>query len=82
MKKLMRGALAGVLILLIQLPLCAAETNALKPNIVFIIIDDLGWRDLSFMGSSFYESPAIDKLASEGLSFSHAQRKLIQDWMT
>jgi arylsulfatase A-like enzyme len=49
----------------------AATTNA-HPNIVFILIDDLGWRDLSCMGSQFYESPAIDKLASEGLTFTRA----------
>jgi hypothetical protein len=50
----------------------SAETNSARPNIVFIIIDDLGWRDLSCMGSQFYESPAIDKLASEGLTFTRA----------
>ena len=50
----------------------AAETNSARPNIVFIIIDDLGWRDLSYMGSQFYESPAIDKLAAEGLVFNRA----------
>ena len=43
-----------------------------KPNIIFFLIDDMGWRDLSCMGSKFYESPAIDKLASEGVLFSRA----------
>lgn len=52
--------------------LSAAETNVTKPNIVFILIDDMGWRDLSYMGSQFYESPAIDKLASEGLVFNRS----------
>ena len=50
----------------------AAETGTAHPNIIFILIDDLGWRDLSCMGSQFYESPAIDKLASEGLMFTRA----------
>lgn len=40
------------------------------PNIVFILADDLGWRDLSNEGSTFYESPHIDRIADEGLKFT------------
>ncbi|MBD3351019.1 MAG: sulfatase-like hydrolase/transferase, partial [Candidatus Lokiarchaeota archaeon] len=43
-----------------------------KPNIVFILIDDLGWRDLSCYGSTFYETPNLDRLAKQGMSFSNA----------
>ena len=43
-----------------------------KPNIVFILIDDLGWRDLGYMGSEYYETPNIDRLAKEGMIFSNA----------
>jgi arylsulfatase A-like enzyme len=43
-----------------------------KPNIVFILIDDFGWRDLSSYGSSFYESPVIDQLARDGMRFTNA----------
>jgi len=43
-----------------------------KPNIVFILLDDLGWRDLSYYGSTFYETPHLDQLAADGLSFSDA----------
>ncbi|MBC2603237.1 sulfatase [Puniceicoccus vermicola] len=43
-----------------------------KPNIVFILIDDMGWRDLGSFGSSFYETPHIDRLARNGMSFSDA----------
>jgi arylsulfatase A-like enzyme len=42
------------------------------PNIVFILIDDLGWLDLRCYGSKFYESPNIDKLASQGMKFNQA----------
>lgn len=42
------------------------------PNIVVLFADDLGWRDLSCMGSRYYETPAIDGLAREGLLFSDA----------
>jgi len=43
-----------------------------KPNIIMIYVDDMGWRDLMCFGSTFYETPNIDKLASEGMSFSQA----------
>jgi arylsulfatase A-like enzyme len=38
-----------------------------KPNIVFILADDLGWTDVGCMGTKYYETPAIDRLAREGL---------------
>lgn len=41
-------------------------------NVVLILIDDLGWRDVSYMGSRFYETPAVDRLAREGIQFSKA----------
>ena len=47
------------------------QTNAAKrPNIIFFLMDDLGWKDLSCMGSTFYESPAIDQLAADGFKFT------------
>jgi arylsulfatase A-like enzyme len=43
-----------------------------KPNIVFILVDDMGWKDLGTYGSTFYETPHIDKLASQGMRFTNA----------
>lgn len=43
-----------------------------KPNIIFILIDDLGWKDVSYMGSDYYETPNIDRLASNGVVFTNA----------
>ncbi len=43
-----------------------------KPSILFILVDDLGWADLGYTGSTFYETPNIDKLASEGTIFTDA----------
>jgi arylsulfatase A-like enzyme len=43
-----------------------------QPNFIFILIDDLGWRDLSCYGSEFYETPNLDQLAAEGMTFSDA----------
>jgi len=48
---------------------CADQS---KPNFVFILVDDLGWTDLGCFGSTFYETPNIDRLASEGMRFTDA----------
>ena len=42
------------------------------PNIVLIVADDLGWMDVGFMGSSYYETPNLDRLAGEGMVFGQA----------
>ena len=38
-----------------------------RPNIIFILIDDLGWKDVGFMGNSYYDTPNIDKLARQSI---------------
>ena len=43
-----------------------------KPNIVFVLLDDLGWMDLGCYGSEFYETPNIDRLAAQGMRFTDA----------
>ena len=48
------------------------HVHARKPNVVFFFIDDLGWTDLGFMGSKFYESPNVDQLAKDGMVFMNA----------
>ncbi|MCP4977472.1 MAG: sulfatase [Maribacter sp.] len=50
---------------------CADSSQKAKPNIVLINIDDLGWRDLGYMGSEYYETPNIDNLASLGMVFTN-----------
>ncbi len=45
---------------------------AAAPNVVFILADDLGWRDLSCYGSPFNETPHIDSLAAAGMRFTNA----------
>lgn len=47
------------------------ETDA-GPNIVFIYVDDMGWKDVGFMGSSFFHTPNIDRLARQGMVFTAA----------
>ena len=48
------------------------EETVTKPNIVFILVDDLGWSDIGFMGNPVYETPNLDKLSSEAVVFNNA----------
>jgi arylsulfatase A len=50
----------------------AGGPGAERPNVVFILIDDLGWTDLGCMGSPLFETPNVDRLAREGLKFTQA----------
>ncbi len=47
--------------------LCAPK----QPNVLFILVDDLGWNDIGCMGSDYYETPNIDRLAQEGVLFTN-----------
>jgi arylsulfatase A-like enzyme len=43
-----------------------------RPNFVFILMDDMGWKDLVCYGSEFYETPNLDRLAAESMRFTDA----------
>lgn len=49
-----------------------ARQNERKPNIIFILADDLGQHQIGAYGSTFYETPNIDRLARNGMKFSNA----------
>lgn len=50
----------------------AAGENSGKPNIIFVLADDLGWAELGCYGNMFNETPNLDKLAREGIRFTNA----------
>lgn len=61
--------LLGVLFFgLMVAPACAAK----KPNIVFILVDDMGYMDVGFTGSAYYQTPHIDRLAQQGVVLTDA----------
>jgi len=62
---------SGALALLSPLT-SAGKTTKKKLNFVFILIDDMGWVDAACYGSTFYETPNIDRLAAEGMRFTDA----------
>ena len=58
------------ILFLTLLPLGLGVLQAKKPNVLFILIDDMGAHDLSNEGSEFYESPNVDRIANEGMKFT------------
>lgn len=68
--QLLTALLFAFLLLTLQTDLRAADKP--KPNIVLFLIDDLGWRDLGCQGSTYYKTPNVDRLASEGVRFMDA----------
>ena len=48
----------------------AAVPSPRPPNVIVILVDDMGWRDLACQGSAFYETPNIDRLAASGMRFT------------
>jgi arylsulfatase A-like enzyme len=57
-----------LLAIVIGLATAAAEP---KPNILFVLADDLGWRDVGYQGAGFFETPRIDALAGSALVFTN-----------
>ncbi|MCA9246867.1 MAG: sulfatase [Planctomycetales bacterium] len=66
---LARGVLLFVSVV-IAIETCEPATAA--PNILFIYLDDFGWKDAGYMGSDFFETPHLDRLAHEGMRFTDA----------
>jgi arylsulfatase A-like enzyme len=50
----------------------ASPPTPTKPNIVFVLVDDMGWKDLGCYGARMYETPNIDRLCADGLKFTQA----------
>jgi arylsulfatase A-like enzyme len=69
---LCRGLALALVVCGISDPASAkAPARAARPNVVFILIDDMGWRDLGCYGSTFYRTPNIDRLAATGVRFTN-----------
>lgn len=59
-----------VILCLVDQRTASADNRETPMNIVFILIDDLGWNDLGCYGSDYYKTPNIDKLAGDGMRFT------------
>ncbi len=64
-----RGVFLSILCLLAMSQLTLAQK---RPNIVFILADDMGWKDPGFMGNTYHETPNLDRLSKMGTMFTNA----------
>jgi arylsulfatase A-like enzyme len=62
----------GMYLLLLSFPKPIQAQSSGRPNVVFFLVDDLGWTDLGSFGSNFYETPNLDRLAQSGIKFTQA----------
>src|SRR3974390_3164421 len=74
---LIRGSLVAVAAILLASTAGMARADekparSRKPNIILILADDLGWRDLGCYGSTFYETPHLDRFAAQSVRFTNA----------
>ncbi|MFI3330267.1 MAG: sulfatase [Rikenellaceae bacterium] len=60
------------LLSILGLATLSAQAKNEKPNILFVFVDDLGYADVGFNGSTFYETPNIDAMAKESLVFKYS----------
>jgi len=71
MKPLMQAFMMTALVLVAG-PRLGAAASGRPPNVVVILMDDMGWRDVGCMGNTFVETPNIDRLARRGLVFGQS----------
>src|SRR5262245_20835375 len=64
-------ALLGLMLRPSGVPAGEPKKSTRPPNIVLILMDDLGWADLGCYGSKCYETPNLDRLAKKGMRFTH-----------
>jgi N-acetylglucosamine-6-sulfatase len=64
--------LLGMVLAMPACPIAAEAKDPVRPNIVFILVDDLRWDDIACMGHPFVKTPHIDRLAKEGALFRNA----------
>lgn len=69
----MKNALPLVIVLLLTSPAGLNAAEQTKPNVIFILADDLGWSDTTLYGTTkFYRTPNLERLAKRGMTFTRA----------
>ena len=63
---------AKLLVLILSIFALSPSASADPPNVVFFLVDDMGWRDVACMGSDYHQTPHIDGLFESGMKFTQA----------
>ncbi|MEN8127567.1 MAG: sulfatase [Planctomycetota bacterium] len=74
-RNFLKCCVAGTISLILSTGCATAgpkNTVNAHPNIVFVLVDDLGWMDLGCQGSTFYQTPNLDRFAAAGVRFTDA----------
>jgi arylsulfatase A-like enzyme len=72
MRKLIAASIAVILMILTSLSFAQSDRQPSRPNIIFILVDDLRWDELGINGHPFLKTPNIDRIGSEGALFRNA----------
>ncbi|HMZ21171.1 MAG TPA: sulfatase [Blastocatellia bacterium] len=64
--------ISRLILLLLLMTAGGLAQSRQRPNIVLVLADDLGWKDVGYQGSDFYETPNLDRLAKAGMVFTQA----------
>jgi len=70
--KIRRRTILAVLSMVFVTSFGLTAASAPRPNFLFVLVDDLGWPDVGCYGSTFYETPNVDRLAASGMRFTTA----------
>ena len=68
----MKKLLTYFLLAICTVSCSSVAQNKKQPNVLFVIVDDWGFKDMSFHGSQVYQTPNVDKLAKDGVDFQNA----------
>lgn len=69
MRRIISAIGFGVVVMVLTACNTISDKAKVKPNVVFILVDDLGWKDVGCFGSDFYQTPNVNKLAQSGVRF-------------
>ncbi|MGV3753909.1 MAG: sulfatase [Verrucomicrobiota bacterium] len=70
MMRIKKSSLSAFVLACLWVMITPVQAAMTQPNVIIILADDLGWRDLGCYGNTFNETPNIDKLAKQGMRFT------------
>jgi arylsulfatase A-like enzyme len=72
MRRIMKGRAGIPVLLALSGSVSGGSVAQDRPNVIFFLVDDMGWMDSSLYGSTFYQTPAMERLAKSAVRFTNA----------